>query len=169
MCVHCNKCVASGNDDWEIFQTHAQTVENIPRALEIEDIKELSAPELTEDQSRNQCLWCGLALQRSTSVHRKFCMKMPICMWLARQRATSRAYNEFGEGRPCSHCGSVYSEAHARARHEKQFGDRFAALGMPKNQGIFIPTTWADTELSEETRLKYAGKYPGLCRPLPVC
>ena len=106
-----------------------------PRAPEVEDIKELLALELTEDQPRNQCPWCGLDLQRSTSVHRKFCMKMPICMWLARQRATSRAYNEFGEGRPCSHCGSVYSEAHARARHEKQCGDRFAALGCKKSRG----------------------------------
>ena len=33
----------------------------------------LPAPELTEDQPRNQSPRCGLALHRSTSVHRKFC------------------------------------------------------------------------------------------------
>ena len=33
--------------------------------------------------------------------------EMPIRMWLARQRATSRNYNEFGNERPCSHCGSA--------------------------------------------------------------
>ena len=85
-CIHCSKCVGSGKyEDWETFQSHARTVEDIPRAPEVEDIKELPALELTEDQPRNQCPWCGLDLQRSTSVHRKFCMKMPICMWRARQ------------------------------------------------------------------------------------
>ena len=57
------------------------------------------------------------------------------------------------------------SEAHASARHEKQCGDTFTALGMPKNEGFFIPTTWADTGLSEETRLKYAEKYHGCADP----
>ena len=141
-CIHCTKCVASGNDeDWETFQSRALTVEDIPRAREIEDIKELPAPELTQHQPRNQCPWCGLALQRSTSVHRKFCMNMPMCMWLARQRATSRACNVVGEGRP-----SVVQYTLRRTREH-------------------IPTTWADTGLSEETRLKYAAKYPALCRP----
>ena len=137
-CIHCTKCVASGNDeDWEAFQSHARIVEDIPRAPEIEGIEELPAPELAEDVPRNQCHWCGLALQRSTSVHRKFCMNMPIRMWLARQRATSRNDKEFGEGRPCGHCGSIYSKAHARARHEKQCGDRFTALGMEKKSRNF--------------------------------
>ena len=96
-CIHCNKCVASGNDkDWEIFQPHAQRSENIPRAPEVEGIKELPAAELAEGSPRNQCPWCGLTQQGSTSVHRKFCMKMPIRMWLARQRATSRSYTENG-------------------------------------------------------------------------
>ena len=40
------KSVASWNDeDWETFQLHAQTVEDIPRAPGVEDIKELPAPE----------------------------------------------------------------------------------------------------------------------------
>ena len=123
----------------EIFQTHVQTVENIPRAPEVEGIKELPATELAEGLPRNQCPWCGLTLRGSTSVHRKFCMKMPIRMWLARQRATSRSYNESGNERPCSHCGSVYSEAYARARHEKQCGDRFGALGMEKIMEFSFP------------------------------
>ena len=136
-CIHCTKCVASGNDeDWETFQSHARTVEDIPRPPEIEGIKELPAPELAEDVPRNQCPWYGLALQRSTSVHWKFCMKMPIRMWFARQRATSRNYNEFGEGRPYGHCGSICSEAHARARHEKQSGDRFTSLGWKKSRNF---------------------------------
>ena len=164
-CIHCNKCVASGNDeDWEIFQIHAQTSDNIPRAPEVESIKKLPAAELAEGLPRNQCPWCGLIQQGSTSVHRKFCMKMPIRMWLARQRATSRSYNEDVNEKPCSHCGSVYSEIHARARHEKQCDERFAALGMERNQGIFIPTSWSDTGLNEEIRSKYATKHPGLCR-----
>ena len=165
-CIHCNKCMASGNDeDWETFQTHAQLRHNIPRAPEVENIKELPAAELAEGLPRNQCPWCGLIQQGSTSVHRKFCVKMPIRMWLARQRATSRNYNEGGNEKPCCHCGSVYSEAHARARHEKQIGERFADLGLAKKQGVFIPTSWDDTGLSEEIRIKYASKFPGLCRP----
>ena len=129
-CIHCNKCVASGNDEeWKTFQAHAQLCQSIPRAPEVENIKELPAAELAEGLPKNQCPWCGLIQQGSTSVNRKYCMKMPIRMWLARQRATSRSY---GNGKPCCHCGSVYSEAHARARHEKQCGERFAALGLEK-------------------------------------
>ena len=146
--------MASGNDeDRETFQTHAQLCNNIPRAPEVESIKELPAAELAEGLPRNQCPWCGLIQQGSTSVHRIFCMKMPIRM-LARQRATSRSYNEGGNEKPCCHCGPVYSEAHARARHEKQCGERFAALVLEKNQGVFIPTSWEDTGLSEEVRIK---------------
>ena len=117
------------------------------------------------DYRKNQCPWCGLIQQGSTSVHRKFCMKMPIRMWLARQRATSRSYNEDGNGQPCCHCGSVYAEAHVRARHEKQCGERFAVLGLERNQGDFILTSWEDTGLSEEIRIKYSSKFPGLCTP----
>ena len=136
-CINCTKCVASGNDeDSEIFQTPAQTSENIHRALEVEGIKELPAAELAEGFPRKQCPWCGLTQQGSTSVHRIFCMKMPIRMWLARQRATSRSYKENGSEKPCSHCGSVYSEAHAKARHEKQCGERFAALGLEKQRNF---------------------------------
>ena len=134
---------------------------DIPRAPEIEDIKELLAPELAEHVSRNQCTWCGFASKRSTSVHRKFCMRMQIRMWFARQRATSRNCNENGSDKPCSHRVSVYSEAHARTCHEKQCGDRFTALVMEKSRNFL--TTWADTGLSEGIRLKYAAKYPGLC------
>ena len=161
-CIHCNKCVASGNDeDWKTFQVHAQLCHNIPRAPEVENIKELPAAELSDGLPKNQCPWCGLIQQGSTSVHRKFCMKMPIRMWLARQRAISRSYNEDGNGKPCCHCGSVYSEAHARARHEKQCGERFAALGLEKNQGDFIPTSWEDTGLSEEVRINIHPNFLG--------
>ena len=46
-CIHCNKCVASGNDeDWKTIQVHARLCHNIPRALEVENIKELPAAEL---------------------------------------------------------------------------------------------------------------------------
>ena len=42
-CIHCNKCVASGNDeDWKTFQAHAQLCHNIPRAPEVENIKEFA-------------------------------------------------------------------------------------------------------------------------------
>ena len=162
-CIHCNKCVASGNDeDWKILQTHAQLCHNIPRAPEVEIIKELQPAELAEGLPKNQCHWCGLTQQGSTAVHRKFCMKMPIRMWLARQRAASRSYNEEGNGKSCCNCGSVYSEAHAR--HEKQCGEGFATLGLVKNQGLFISTSWVDTGLSEEIRIKYSSKFLGLCR-----
>ena len=103
----------------------------------------------------------SICLQNKMSAHRKFCTKMPIKMWLARQRATSRAYSETDEGQPCKHCGWKKSEAHAKARHENQCGDRFDVLGMRQHQGNFISTTWADTGLREETELKYAKKNPG--------
>ena len=165
-CINCTKCVASGNDeDSEIFQTPAQTSENIHRALEVEGIKELPAAELAEGFPRKQCPWCGLTQQGSTSVHRIFCMKMPIRMWLARQRATSRSYKENGSEKPCSHCGSVYSEAHAKARHEKQCGERFAALGMEKQRN-FHSHTWTDTGLSEEIRIKICIKTPRAVKTL---
>ena len=157
--------LGNGPADWKLFQAHAQLCHNIPRAPEVENIKELPAAELAEGLPRNQCPWCGLIQQGSTSVHRKFCMKMPIRMWLARQRATSRSYNECGNEKPCCHCGSENSEAHARARQEKQCGERFAALELEKNKGDFIPTSWDDTGLSEEIIIKYASKFPGLCRP----
>ena len=48
---------------------------------------------------------------------------------------------------------------------KKQCGERFAALGLEKNQGDFTPTTWDDTGLSEEIRVKYSSKFTGLCRP----
>ena len=38
------------------------------------------------------------------------------------------------------------------------------ASGLPKDQGIYIPATWAYTGLSETTRLRYAENFPGLCR-----
>ena len=117
------------------YQAHAQLCHNIPRAPEVENIKELPAAELAEGLPKNQCPWCGFIQQGSTSVHRKFCMNMPIRMWLARQRATSKSYNEDGNEEPLCHCGSENSEAHARARQEKQCGERFAALGLEKEQG----------------------------------
>ena len=91
-------------------------------------------------------------------------MKMPITMLLARQRAISIAYNETGEVRPCNHCGSNNSENHARARHETQCGDRFEALGLPKDQGMFIPTTWtqASARQPDSSMLIF---FQGLCRP----
>ena len=58
----------------------------ISRAPEVENIKELPAAELFDGLPKNQCPWCGLIQQGSTSVHRKFCMKMPIRMWLAKHR-----------------------------------------------------------------------------------
>ena len=164
-CMHCNKCVASGNDeDWEIFQTHAQTSANIPRAPEVEGIKELPAAELAEGLPRNQCPWCGLTQQGSTSVHRKFCMKMPIRMWLARQKATSRSDNENGRETPCSHCGSVYSEAHARARHEEQCGERFAALGMEKIKEFSFPQLCQTRVSVKKSEQSTQQNNPGLCR-----
>ena len=66
-------------------------------------------------------------------------MKMPIRMWFARQRATSKSYYEDGSEKPCTHCGSENSEAHATARHEKQCGERFAALGMEKIKECSFP------------------------------
>ena len=74
--IHCNKCVASGNhEDWKKFQAQAQLCNNTPRAP-VENIKELPAAELAEGLPKNQCPWCGLTQQSSTSVHRKFCMKI---------------------------------------------------------------------------------------------
>ena len=65
-CIHCNKCVASGNDeDWKVFQAHAQLCNNTPRAPEVENIKELPAAELAEALPKNQCPWCGLIQQGS--------------------------------------------------------------------------------------------------------
>ena len=96
----------------------------IPKTPEFESTKELPALKTDDEQPRNQCSWCGLVLQNNMSVHRKFCVKMPINMWLARQRATSRVYSETEDGQPCRHCGSRNVDA-----HEKQCGERFEDFG----------------------------------------
>ena len=92
-------------------------------------------------------------------------MKMPICMWLARHRATSRAYNEFGEGRSCGHCGSIYSEAHARARHEKQCGDRFTALGMEKIKEFSFQRPGLTRDSAKESDSSMLRNTPGCADP----
>ena len=53
-CIHCNKSVASGNDeDWKTFSSPRTVMSQYPRAPEVENIKELTAAELSEGTKKS--------------------------------------------------------------------------------------------------------------------
>ena len=67
------------HDDWEVFRLHEQSVADIP------ETQGTTGPETKRRSTPQSVPWCGLALQNNMSAHRKFCLKMPITMWLAKQ------------------------------------------------------------------------------------
>ena len=63
-CVRCGECVASGSGGgWKLFRARARLCRGVPRAPEVENIKELPAAGLAEGLPKNQCPWCGLIQQ----------------------------------------------------------------------------------------------------------